>query len=62
MSKNGIGLSILVIEALLTSLGVEFEPGTVAKATEGIVVFIGLALAIWNQIARTDVRKFIFKG
>ena len=61
MSKNGIALIILVAEALLSSLGVEFEANTVAKAVEGTVVAVGLILAVWNQLGRSDVRWFVFK-
>jgi len=61
ISKNGTALIILVLEALLSSLGIEFEPGTVAKLVEGILVASALALAIWNQINRPDVEGFILK-
>ena len=61
ISKNGVALAVLIIEAVLTSLGIEFEAGTVDKAVEGTVVAIALLLAIWNQIDRTDTKWFIFK-
>lgn len=61
VSKNGIALAILIVEAVLSSLGVEFEPGTVAKAVEGCVVTVGLLLAVWNQVSRPDVSGFFFK-
>lgn len=60
-SKNGIALAVLIIEAVLTSLGIEFEAGTVDRAVEGTMVTIALLLAIWNQIDRTDTKWFIFK-
>lgn len=61
ISKNSIGLTIIVVEAMLSAFGVEFEAGTVAKAVEGVVVAISLALLILNQIRRTDVQGFFFK-
>jgi len=60
-SKNGVALAVLIFEAILTSLGIEFDAGSVEKAIEGTVVAIGLLLAIWNQIDRTDTKLFIFK-
>lgn len=61
ISKNGVAVSILVIEAILSAVGLEFEAGTVAKAVEGTLVAAGLLLAIWNQLNREDVRAFFFK-
>jgi hypothetical protein len=60
-SKNGIGLSIIIIETILSALGVEFEPGTVARMVEGIVIAVSMALLIWNQIDRPEIHSFIFK-
>jgi hypothetical protein len=61
MSKNGIALAVLTLEALLSALGVEFEPGTIAKAVEGVVIFGALLLAVWNQLTREDVAWFVWK-
>lgn len=61
ISKNSIGLTILVIEAILSAFGVEFEAGTVAKAVEGVIVAVSLALLLINQMRRTDVHSFFFK-
>lgn len=61
MSKNGIALVILLVEAGLSALGVEFDGGTVEKAVEGVLVAVGLVLAVWNQVARYDTKWFIFK-
>jgi len=61
MSKNGIALIILVVEAGLSAIGVEFDPGTVERAVEGVLVAGALILAIWNQYNRPDVKKFILK-
>lgn len=61
ISKNGIALAVLVIEALLSSIGVEFDPGSVAKVVEGFVVLAALLLAIWNQVDRADVSWFVLK-
>ena len=61
MSKNGIALAVLIVEALLSALGVEFEPGTVTKAVEGILITASLLLMIWNQLMRYDVEWFFLK-
>ncbi len=61
MSKNGIALAVLILEAVLSAMGVEFEVGSVEKVVEGVVVLVALALAIRNQMDRVDVRGFFFK-
>jgi len=61
ISKNGIALGVLIVEALLSALGVEFEAGTVEKAVEGFFVTVALILAVYNQITRPDVAGFFFK-
>ncbi len=60
-SKNGVALAVLIVEAILTSMGVEFDAGTVEKAIEGVVVAGALLLAIWNQIGRSDTKWFFLK-
>lgn len=60
-SKNGIGLAIIIIETILSALGVEFEPDTVGRAVEGIVVAVSLILLVVNQLQRTGIRWFILK-
>lgn len=61
MSKNGIALIILVVEAGLSAIGVEFDPGTIEKLVEGGLILAALLLAIWNQVTRPDVKGFILK-
>jgi len=61
ISKNGMALIVLVVEALLSALGIEFEAGTLEKGIEGLLIVVALLLAIWNQIARPDVKAFILK-
>ena len=61
ISKNGIAVIILVVEGLLSALGVEFEPDTVGRAVEGIVVAASLILLVVNQLGRDNVSMFIFK-
>jgi hypothetical protein len=61
LSKNGIALVVLLAEAALTSLGIEFDPGTVEKGIEGSLVLLSLLLAVWNQLDRLDTKWFIFK-
>ena len=60
-SKNGIALSVLVIEFILASLGVEFEVGSIERTVEAIFVLASFILMIWNQIDRTDIKLFLFK-
>jgi len=61
ISKNGIALTVFILEALLSALGIEFEAGTLEKGVEGIIIMIALILAIKNQIDREDVQAFLFK-
>ena len=61
ISKNGIALGILIVEALLSALGIEFDPGTLEKGIEGILIIGALLLAVWNQITRPDVKAFVLK-
>lgn len=61
VSKNGIALTVIVVEALLSSLGVEFEAGTVERGIEGVLIVLALLLAIWNQLERGDVKWFFLK-
>ncbi len=61
ISKNGIALGVLIVEALLSALGIEFEAGSVDKAVEGAVIVGAFILAIWNQLDRTDTKWFFFK-
>jgi uncharacterized membrane protein len=62
MSKNGIALAVLLAEALLSALGVEFDASSVERAIEGVAVFIALCLAVYHQVAvRTDTKWLIFK-
>lgn len=61
MSKNGIALAVLIIEAVLSALGVEFEAGSIEKVVEGVAIVIALGLAIYNQLDRTDTSFFLFK-
>lgn len=61
ISTNSIGVTVVLLEAILSSFGVEFEAGTVAKAVEGIVVALSLALLLINQMRRKDIRGFFFR-
>jgi len=61
ISKNGIALIVLVVEALLSALGIEFEPGTLEKGIEGVLIVVALTMAVWNQLNRPDVDAFILK-
>ncbi len=61
MSKNGVALAVLLVEAVLSALGVEFEVGSVEKVVEGVVIAIALGMAVYNQVDRTDVSGFLWK-
>ncbi len=61
ISKNGASLAVLIIEALLSSLGVEFEVGSVTRAVEGVLVAVALILMALNQFNRPNVKAFFFK-
>jgi hypothetical protein len=61
ISKNGVAVAVFVLQGLLSSLGVEFEAGSVEKALEGVIMFMALALAVYNQVMRSDTKWFLFK-
>jgi len=61
MSKNGIALAVLLIEAGLSAIGVEFEPMSVERMIEGLFIAGALILAIVNQYNRPDTKWFILK-
>ena len=61
ISKNGLAILIMATEMILSAFGIEFEPGSVAKAVEGGVLLVSFLLLVWNQITRRDVDWFIFK-
>lgn len=60
-SKNGIALTVLAVESILSSLGVEFETGSVEHTIEAVVVLVSFLLMVWNQVDRTDTFGFLFK-
>lgn len=61
VSKNGVAVLVWALWFILQALGIETEPGTVERYAEAIVVVLGLILAIWNQLSRSDTQWFIFK-
>lgn len=61
MSKNGIGVAVIVIEAILSALGMELPEGSVLRAIEGAIVAASVILLVWNQVGRDDVKGFFFK-
>jgi len=60
-SKNGIALTVLAIEFILSSLGIEFEVGSVEHTVEAVFVLASFILMVWNQIERKDTLGFLFK-
>jgi len=60
-SKNGVSLAVLIIEAFLSSIGVEFEVGSIEKALEGLLIGVALIVMAWNQLMRPNVKAFFFK-
>lgn len=57
LSKNGVGLLVLVLSTIGISVGEADLTTTIA--TVGQIV-AGL-LMLWNQVTRTDVKSFLFK-
>jgi hypothetical protein len=60
-SKNGTALAVLIIEAFLSSIGVEFEAGSIEKVVEGMLIGAALIVMAWNQLMRPNVKAFFFK-
>lgn len=61
MSKNGIGLVVIIVEGILSALGIDLGEGVIARAVEGVVYAGAVILLIVNQFERRDVFAFIFK-
>lgn len=60
-SKNGVALAILAVEFILTSIGVEFEAGSVERVINALFVIIAFAMMVRNQMDRIDVKGFFLK-
>jgi hypothetical protein len=61
LSKNGVALVVFAVEFILTSLGIQSEPGSVGKVVEGAILVGSFLVMVWNQLDRTNVNWFIFK-
>lgn len=62
MSKNGIALVVLLVEGLLSAVGIEFEPGSVARVVEGVLVIVAFITMIHHQmVEREETKALIFK-
>jgi hypothetical protein len=61
VSTNGAAVAIIVIEAILSAIGVEFEPGSIAKLVEGAFVAVALIFAVRNQLTRSDIKAFFLR-
>lgn len=60
-SKNGAALAVLAVEFILTSLGIEFEVGSVERVINAVVVIVAFAMMVRNQMDRIDVKGFFLK-
>jgi hypothetical protein len=64
MSKNGLGIAgiaVIVIEYILSMLGVEVVDGTVGQFVQAAIFIGSFGLMVWNQLGRRDVIAFFFK-
>lgn len=57
MSKNALGIIALIIAAF----GLDVPQEALTGAWDGLTAIIALALMIWNQLGRPDVKLFLFK-
>ena len=57
ISKNGVGLVLLV----LALLGLEVEEKLADDIVAAVTLLVSVGLLIWNQIARHDVAKFFIR-
>lgn len=62
LSKNGIGLAIIIIEGVLKSMGVDYDSTALTRSIEGILYLIGLLLMLSHQFQREDIKGFLFKA
>lgn len=62
ISMAGTGTAVVIIQAILSILGIEAPEGSVAGAVDAVVTVVGFVLLVWGQLRRKDlVAGFIRK-
>lgn len=53
---TGTGLMVLVIVAVLKSLGFDIDEGTVTETVTSVAQIVGVVLALYGQYRRKDLK------
>jgi len=61
VSLTGIGVVIMVVQTVLTLLNVQFAPGSVELAINGLFAFIGFLAIVFGQLRRKDLSFGLFR-
>lgn len=56
ISITGVGAIITVLEAVSRWLGLELPEGSLSNAVNGVVSVVGLAMVVWGQLRRKDLK------
>jgi hypothetical protein len=57
VSKNGLGLILLVV----AMLGLDIPEQVIEDAVAGVAAIVSLALMLWNQLSRSDMKWGLFR-
>jgi hypothetical protein len=57
ISKNGLGLILLVV----AMLGLDIPERAIEDAVAGVAAIVSLALMLWNQLSRQDIKWGLFR-
>lgn len=57
LSKNAVGITMLIFSLL----GVEVGEETIIEFIGALTTAISIGLLIWNQLDRVDIKGFFFK-
>ena len=57
ISKNGVGLVLL----LLTLLGLDVDEKLADDIVAAVTLLASVGLLIWNQVGRSDIAKFFIR-
>lgn len=58
---TGVGITFLIIKAVLTYFGIEFEESMIYDVIGGFLVAFGWLFTIWGQLRRGDVSWGLFR-
>jgi hypothetical protein len=59
-SKAGSGITLFLI-SIFSIIGFDIPDLLVENAVQGVMAILGLALAVWGQLDRTDLKWGLFR-